>query len=130
MFVPTLGGSVQDLGQCRSLQSARVSGSEHAGTVRIVLKTSFMTPRTKDIRIYISKEVALGLLALSRPPRVGRPLFSLCPSPVPAIKKRRKGLYSVSDSLRLQNVGIYLKKRSRRGVCSANKIQSRPHSKC
>ena len=80
------------------------------------------------------REVALGLIALSRPPRVGRPLSSPCPSPVPAIKKRRKGSYSVCNSLRLQNVGIhavvYVKERGRCEVCTTNKIQSRPHSKC
>ncbi|GFO21829.1 PiggyBac transposable element-derived protein 4-like [Plakobranchus ocellatus] len=59
-------------------------------------------------RLNFRREVPLALLTMSRPPRVGRPFKSPCPSPSlgkPAanggIKKRRKGNFSVSDAVRL-----------------------------
>ncbi|KAK3726474.1 hypothetical protein RRG08_005078 [Elysia crispata] len=80
------------------------------------------------------RSVALSLLAMSRPPKMGRSLSaSPCPSPVPA-KKRRKTEFSVSDAVRLEQAGVhyvvYKKDRGRCEVCSAKGVQSRPHSKC
>ncbi|KAK3791503.1 hypothetical protein RRG08_055526 [Elysia crispata] len=79
------------------------------------------------------RSVALSLVALSKPPRMGRPLASPCPSPVPG-KKRRKNAWSVSDAVRLEQVGlhyiVYKEDRGRCEVCSSKGIQSRPHSKC
>ncbi|GFO03896.1 hypothetical protein PoB_003040100 [Plakobranchus ocellatus] len=78
---------------------------------------------------------------MSRPPNVGRPFKSPCPSPSlgrptanGGIKKRRNGNFSVSDSVHLQEVGVhYIVYRAERGrceVCSSHGVQSRPHSKC
>ena len=79
------------------------------------------------------RSVALSLVALSKPLRMGRPLASPCPSPVPG-KKRRKNAWSVSDAVRLEQVGlhyiVYKEDRGRCEVCSSKGIQSRPHSKC
>ncbi|GFO49955.1 hypothetical protein PoB_007646000 [Plakobranchus ocellatus] len=72
---------------------------------------------------------------MSRPPKVGRPFKSPCPSPSlgrpdanGGIKKRRKGNFSVSDAVRLQE--LYRAERGRCEVCSSHGVQSRPHSKC
>lgn len=80
------------------------------------------------------RQVALSLLTLSRPAKMGRPLTaSPCPSPVPS-KKRRKTEFSVSTAIRLQNVGVHYvvfgSERGRCEVCSLKGVQSRPHSKC
>ncbi|GFR90445.1 hypothetical protein ElyMa_000818500 [Elysia marginata] len=42
-----------------------------------------------------------------KPPKMERPLASPCPSPVPGKKKRRKNTdWSVSDAVRLEQVGL------------------------
>ncbi|GFO16638.1 hypothetical protein PoB_004314300 [Plakobranchus ocellatus] len=78
---------------------------------------------------------------MSRPPKVGRTFKSSCPSPTlgrstanSGIKKRRKGNFSVSDAVRLQEFGVhYIVYRTEKGrceVCFSHGVQSRPHSKC
>ena len=89
---------------------------------------------TKLPLLHFLRDVALGLITLSRPPRIGRPLNNPYESPLPKPKKQRRGGYSVSDSIPLNNVGshylVYVNERGRCEVCSQKKIQSRPHSKC
>ena len=79
------------------------------------------------------RSVALSLVALPKPPRMGRPLASPCPSPVPA-KKRPKGAWSVNDTARLEQVGlhyvVYDQDRGRCEVCSRKGVQSRLHTNC
>ena len=77
--------------------------------------------------------VAMSLITLSRQPTLGRPRSS--PSPVAAAaNKRRRTEYSVTPAVRLSNRGChwihFTEKRGRCEVCSKNKIESRPKSKC
>ncbi|GFN80355.1 PiggyBac transposable element-derived protein 4 [Plakobranchus ocellatus] len=77
------------------------------------------------------RSVALSLVTLSKPPKMGRPLAAFpCPSPTPA-KKRSKGAWSVNDAVRLEQVGlhyvVFKRERGRCEVCSSNGVQS---SKC
>ncbi|KAK3758964.1 hypothetical protein RRG08_005590 [Elysia crispata] len=78
--------------------------------------------------------VAQHLLTAATPPQIGRPLAtSVCNTP-PNPPKRRKTDLSVSADIRLTVRGVHWpifdEKRSRCEVCSQNKIESRPHSKC
>ncbi|GFO06574.1 PiggyBac transposable element-derived protein [Plakobranchus ocellatus] len=80
------------------------------------------------------RSVALSLVTLSKPPKMGQLLApSPCPSLTPA-KKGRKGAWSVNDAVKLEQVGlhydIYKKERGSCEICSSNGVQSRPHSKC
>ena len=78
--------------------------------------------------------VAQHLLTAATPPQIGRPLAtSRCNTP-PNPPKRRKTDLSVSADIRLTARGVHWpifdEKRGRCEVCSQNKIESRPHSKC
>lgn len=72
------------------------------------------------------RKISLGLISMNEPKK-GRK--SLKP-----IAKRRKYNYSVSDEIRLGNLGkhwvVYEPNRGRCEMCSTKAIQSRPHSKC
>ena len=75
--------------------------------------------------------VAQGLLALGKPPKVGRPLSVSTPGPS---KKRKSIQYSVPSSTRKENVGVHLPfycdKRGRCEVCASEKVESRSNIKC
>ncbi|RUS81683.1 hypothetical protein EGW08_010545 [Elysia chlorotica] len=81
---------------------------------RRLLRVSWKEKRTNDPKVFREKlallnflrNVAISLVALSKPPRMGRPLGSPCPSPVPT-KKRCKAAWSVNSAVRLEQVGLH-----------------------
>lgn len=77
------------------------------------------------------RNVAMGLIS-RKSTTLGRRKVSMENDPGPS--KRRKTQYSVSKDMRLANRGIhwpqFVQNRGRCEVCSKNKIQSRPSTKC
>ena len=75
-----------------------------------------------------------SLITLAKPPKVGRPTSNTTSLDSQNVPKKRKSNYSVNKSIRLKNLGchwvIYVSGRGRCEVCSQNKVESRPHSKC
>ena len=78
--------------------------------------------------------VAQYLMTAAKPPQIGRPLSASRSSTPQNPPKRRKTNYSVSEDIRLTNIGVhwpvFSKKRGRCEVCSQLKVESRPHSQC
>lgn len=76
------------------------------------------------------RSVVQGLITMSRPETIPR----IRKSTTSPANKRRRHSYSVSNDIRLTNLGVhwpeYNKERGRCEFCSANGIQSRPYSKC
>ena len=75
--------------------------------------------------------VAQGLLALGKPPKVGRPLSVSTPGPS---KKQKSIQYSVPSSTRKENVGahlpFYCDQQGQCEVCACEKVESRSNIKC
>ena len=75
-----------------------------------------------------------SLITNAKPPKVGRPISNTTFLDSQNFPKRHKSNYSVHKSIRLENLGchwmIYVSVRGRCDVCSQNKVEPRPHSKC
>ena len=100
---------------------------------------AFQSMHGKTPLLQFRRKVAVGLLTLAKPkptvPKRGRPSSpGAAQAPPTKILKRRKSGYSVPDDVRLQNVGTHMPEfvagRGRCEMCSMNKVESRPHSKC